>query len=159
MMYINDIDIELNNFVSKFADDTKIRKWLMDDRGKLSLPEDLRKISGRSERWEMPLMTINAAFYEWRQKTKNEYDMNGVKTESLQCVKDLVVTIALNRKFSQQCKDADGKANRMLGFINRNFFFRNRNIILPLYISLARLHLEHGVEIWTPRHTKDITKL
>ncbi len=50
--------------------------------------------------------------------------MNGVKLDSVQCVKDLGVSIASNLKFSQQCKDAADKANRMLGFINRNFSFK-----------------------------------
>ncbi len=50
--------------------------------------------------------------------------MNGVKIESVQGVKDLDVTIAWDLKFSQQCKDAAGKANRMLGFINRIFSFK-----------------------------------
>ncbi len=85
--------------------------------------------------------------------------MNCMKIESLQCVKDLGVTIALNRKFSQQCKDAKGKANRILDFINRIFFFRNLDIILPLYITLAKLYLEYGVQLWTLRHTKYIAKL
>ncbi len=47
--------------------------------------------------------------------------MNGTKLESVQCVKDLGVTAASSLKFSQQCKDAAGKANGMLGFINRKF--------------------------------------
>ncbi len=66
---------------------------------------------------------------------KSDYEMNGVKLDSVQCVKDLGVSIASNIKFSQQCKEAASKANRMLGFINRNFFFKNKDIILPLYIS------------------------
>ncbi len=57
--------------------------------------------------------------------------MNGVKFDRVQWVKDLGVSIASNLKFSQQCKDAAGKANRMLGFINRNFSFKNKDIILP----------------------------
>ncbi len=85
--------------------------------------------------------------------------MNGVKLESVQCVKDLGVTIASSLKFSQQCKDAAGKANRMLGFINTNFSFMNKDIILPLYISLVRPHLEYAVQFWSPRHAKDIAKL
>ncbi len=71
--------------------------------------------------------------------------MNGVKLESVQCVKDFGVTIASSLKFSQQCKDAAGKANRMLGFINRNFSFKNKDIILPLYASLVRPHLDYGM--------------
>ncbi len=51
--------------------------------------------------------------------------MNGTKLESVQCVKDLGISIMSSLKFSQQCKDAAGKANRMLSFINRNFSFKN----------------------------------
>ncbi len=52
---------------------------------------------------------------------KYDYDMSGEKLENVHCVKDLGVTITSNLKFSQQCKEAAGKANRMLGFIKRNF--------------------------------------
>ncbi len=52
--------------------------------------------------------------------------MNGTKLESVQGVKDLEgVRIAAGFKFSQQCKYTAGKANRMLDFINRNFFLKN----------------------------------
>ncbi len=57
---------------------------------------------------------------------KYEYEMGGVKLESVQCVKDLGVTITSNLKFSQQCKEAACKANRMLGFIKRIFPLRKR---------------------------------
>ncbi len=56
---------------------------------------------------------------------KFDYEMNGVKLKSVQCVKDLGVKIASNLKFSQQCVDAANKANRMLGFSKRNFLFKN----------------------------------
>ncbi len=41
--------------------------------------------------------------------------MNGTEVDSVQFVKDLDVTVPSSLKFSQQCKDAAGKANRMLG--------------------------------------------
>ncbi len=68
--------------------------------------------------------------------------MNGTKLKSVQCVQDLSVSIASNLKFSQQCKDAAGKANRMLGFINIIISFKTEAVILPLYTSLVRQHLE-----------------
>ncbi len=64
--------------------------------------------------------------------------MSGVKLESAQLVKDLGVTIASNLKFSLHCKEAAYKANRMLGFINKHFSFKNKDIILPVYISLSQ---------------------
>ncbi len=71
--------------------------------------------------------------------------MNVTRLESVQWVKDLSVSVTSSLKFCQQCKDAAGKANRMLGFINRNISFETKDIILPLYISLVRPHLEYTV--------------
>ncbi len=85
--------------------------------------------------------------------------MNGTKLESVHCVKDLGVSVAYSLKISQQCKDNAGKANRMLGFINRNISFETKDVILPLYISLVRPHLEYVVQFWAPHHAKDIAKL
>ncbi len=72
--------------------------------------------------------------------------MNGTKLESVQCVKDLDVSVASSLKFSQQCKDAAGKATRMLGFINRNISFKTKDVILPLYTDLVRPHLDYAVQ-------------
>ncbi len=85
--------------------------------------------------------------------------MNGTKLESVQCFKDRGASSTSSLKFSQQSKDAAGKANRMLGFINRNCSFKNKNVILPLYITLVRSHLEYAVRFWSPHHAKDIAKL
>ncbi len=65
--------------------------------------------------------------------------MSGEKLESVHCVKDLGIAIMLNLKFSQQCKEAAGKANRMLGFIKTNYSFRNKDIILYLSIYMPGL--------------------
>ncbi len=51
---INDIDVGLNNFISKFADDTKIRNLPITDCDRMSLQEDLRKISECCEILEIP---------------------------------------------------------------------------------------------------------
>ncbi len=66
---------------------------------------------------------------------KYDYEICGVKLENVQCVIDIGITIAWNLKFSQHCKVAADKANRMLGFMNRNFSLNNKDTILPLYIS------------------------
>ncbi|RUM28548.1 MAG: hypothetical protein DSY42_08205 [Aquifex sp.] len=55
---------------------------------------------------------------------KYDYEMCGVKLGSVQYVKDIGHTIAWNLKLSQQCKDAAGKANKMLSYINIIFFLQ-----------------------------------
>ncbi len=147
IIYINDIDLGLYNFIPKFEDDTKIGNSVISDRDKQSLQEDLRKMSTWSDRWEMPFNVNKCHILQMVTGDKKyEYEMGGVKLESVHCVKDLGVTITSNFKFSQHCKEAACKANRMLGFINIYFSFKNKDIILPMYNSLVRPHLEYAVQ-------------
>ncbi len=88
---------------------------------------------------------------------KFDYGMNDTKLGSVQCVKDLGVKVASSFKFSQQCKDAAGKANRMLGLINRNFPFKNKHEILTLYISLVRPHPKYAVQFMAPQYAKRLS--
>ena len=48
--------------------------------------------------------------------------MSGVKLESVQCVKELGVTIVSNLKLSHHCKDTAGKANIIMSCTNRKYF-------------------------------------
>ncbi len=128
----------------------------------MSLQEGLRKISNWSQRWVMP---FNANKYHilqvGKRNKKCEYEMNGTKLESVQCVKDLGVSVVSSLKFSQQCKDAAGKANRIMSLVlNEIFLFmKNRNISFKTKDSLVRPHLEYAVQLWAPHHVKDIAKL
>ncbi len=69
---------------------------------------------------------------------KFDYEMNCVELESVQYVKYVGVGITSSLKSSQKRKDAAGKANRMLGSINTNFSFGNKDMILPLFATLVR---------------------
>ncbi len=51
---INNIYVGLNNFISKFVDDTQIGNSIITDHDRMGLQDDLRKISDWSQRWEMP---------------------------------------------------------------------------------------------------------
>ena len=50
-------------------------------------------------------------------------------------------------------------ANKVLGFIARNFRYKNKELILPLYKSLVRPHLEHAVQFWSKHLRRDIDKI
>ncbi len=83
----------------------------------MSLQEVLRKISEWPQRWEM-LFNVNKChiLQVGTRNQKFDYEMRASKIDSVQCVKDFGVTFASSHKFCQQCKDAAGKANRMLAF-------------------------------------------
>ena len=51
------------------------------------------------------------------------------------------------------------KANRILGSIKRSMTSRSREVILPLYSALMRLHLENCIQFWGPQYKKDMELL
>ncbi len=143
IIYMSDIDVGLNNFTGKFADGTKTGNSVISDRDRQSLQDNLNKISAWFARWEIPFNIKKCHILQvGTRNLKYDYEMSGEKLESTHCVKDLGVTITSNLKFSQQCKEAASKANRMLGFIKRNFSFKNKDIILPLYITTQSDHTQ-----------------
>ena len=50
-------------------------------------------------------------------------------------------------------------ANRLLGFIARNFNYKSTELMLPLYKSIVRPHLEYAVQFWSPHLHRDIDKM
>ncbi len=111
IMYINNIDVGLNNFIEKFADDTKIGDSVICDSDRQSLQDDLNKISAWSAGWEMPFNVKRCHILQvGTRNLKYDYEMSDKKLENIHCVKGLGVTITSNLKFFQQCKEAAGKA-------------------------------------------------
>ena len=64
-----------------------------------------------------------------------------------------------DRKVSEQCGIAARKGNQLLGMIKINITYREKNVIIPLYKSIVRLHLEYCIQAWRPHLKKDIDKL
>lgn len=159
-IYINDIDVGLNNIISKFADDTKIGNSILTEEDRNSLQSDLIKIGEWSSKWQMPFNVTKCQVLQAGSKNKNyEYEINGHIINRVSHVKDLGVTIANNLKPSTQCNIAVKKANRALGYIKRNFIYKSSDIILPLYRSIVRPHLEYAVQFWAPYLAQDVKKL
>ena len=48
------------------------------------------------------------------------------------------------------------ESKQILGMIKRNFVDRSKDIILPLYKSLVRPHLQYCCQVWCPHYKKDI---
>jgi len=51
------------------------------------------------------------------------------------------------------------KANRVLGCTRRSMASRSREVILPVYSTLMRPHLEYCFQLWSLQHKKDMDVL
>src|SRR5215469_12287375 len=89
----------------------------------------------------------------------HNYFIEGSILQAANEEKDLGVTVDSTLKLSKQCAEAVKKANKMLGYIARNFEYKSKNVILPLYKSLVRPHLEYAVQLWSPLLKKGIAKI
>ena len=160
IIYINDLDLVLVSKISKFADDTRMGINADSDAAVKQLQEDLRKVGEWSKKWQMPFNLDKCKIMHIGHKNKNEkYELLGKEIESVQQEKDLGVVITNDLKSSNQCIEAVKKAQKLLGYIKRQFRTRNKETILTLYNALVRPHLEYAVQFWSPSLRKDIERL
>ncbi|GAB0188409.1 hypothetical protein GRJ2_001306200 [Grus japonensis] len=73
--------------------------------------------------------------------------------------KDLGVLIDEKLNMSRQRALAAQKAKRVLGCITSSVTSRSREVILPLYSTLERPHLEYCVQLWGPQYRRDMELL
>ena len=160
LIYVNDLDDNIFSNIVKFADDTKISGLANSVVNCNTLQDSLNRIITWCETWGMDLNIDKCTYLSIGSKNINfTYNMKGKPLNKTNEQKDLGVKISSNLKFSKQCSESSKKANKVLGLISRSFDYKSKEVILPLYKSLVRPHLEYAVQLWNPYHRKDIEVL
>ena len=88
-----------------------------------------------------------------------QYTMGGTVLNTTLKEKDLGLTISADMKVSEQCGIAAAKGNQILGLIGRNIVYKEKELIIPLYKTIVRSHLEYCIQAWRPYRKKDIDML
>ena len=160
LVYINDIDEGVTGIISKFADDTKIANTVASNDQVKEMQNNLDRLSEWGQTWQMNFNADKCkVLHIGYRNEKANYILNGTQLKSVDREVDLGVTISSNLKPSQQCSEVVKKANKIIGLIGRSFEYKSKDIILTLYNSLVRPHLEYCVQAWCPYYHKDIDKL
>jgi hypothetical protein len=84
-----------------------------------------------------------------------EYKMQSHSIEEVHTEKDLGVLISSDLKVSPQCISACARANRVLGMIGRTIVNKTTDVMVQLYKTLVRPHLEYCSSAWSPYYNKD----
>ena len=160
IIYINDLDLGLVSKISKFADDTKMGIRADNDIAIKQLQQDLKKIGEWSVKWQMPFNLDKCKVMHIGNKNINaKYELLGREIETCNQEKDLGVIITDDLQPTKQCIEAEKKAQKILGYIKRQFKSRKKETILTLYNALVRPHLEYAGQFWAPSMRKDIERL
>jgi len=81
--------------------------------------------------------------------------MANLSMELLNTGMDLGIIISSNLKAADHCHYVCNKANQMLGLIKRTVKRRNHTVLVQLYKSLVRPHLEYCSPAWSHHCSKD----
>ena len=115
----------------------------------VDLNVDLNKLAAWSKDWQMPFNLDKCkVMHVGGNNQEHVYQLNNKVIASSGLEKDLGVWTNKDLKCGSQCSKAATKANQMLGLIKRTIVQKNKDVILPLYKSLVRPHLDYCVPAW-----------
>ncbi|CAM5168255.1 unnamed protein product [Eretmochelys imbricata] len=156
-IFINDLEDGVDCTLSKFADDTKLGGVVDMVAGRDRIQRDLDKLEDWAKR---NLMRFNKdkcrVLHFGRKNPMHCYRLVTEWLGSSSAEKDLGVMVDEKLDMSQ-CSLVAKKANGILGC--RGIASRSRDVIVPLYSTLVRPHLEYCVQFWAPHYKKDVDKL
>ena len=160
LIYINVLDINIVSKISTFADDTKLWHRARNPDDIMELQEDINKLVEWAKKWQMSFNVDKCSvMHIGHNNMQSNYNMSNQQLPTTYQQLDLAIIINKDLKWQQQTEKRCKTANRALGVISRNFRYKNKELILPLYKSLVRPHLEHAAQFWSPNLRRDIDKI
>jgi hypothetical protein len=156
LIFINDLDEGIANWILKFSDDTKLYGKIKDQKDRDGLQRDLDRLIQWSVEWQMKFNVEKCKIMHLGRHNPNfKYTMEGSELQAIEAERDLGLTMTRDLKCSNQCIQAYKKASQMLGMVARTIKSRSPVILVNIYKSIVRPHLEYCSPAWSPYYIKD----
>ena len=163
LLYINDVNIQLQCSKLSYADDFKLFAVIKD-------PSDChflqRQIDVFSDWCRLNQMVLNPSkcstitFTRKRSPVPYNYKLFGNALTRDRCVKDLGVMLDSELSFKDHIAFTTSKASKQLGMIFRmTKYFRDVQCLKTLYCSLVRSTLEYGSIVWAPFYSNEKNRI
>ena len=155
-----------------FADDTRICRSISDLNNVHELQSDLKEVTKWSARNNMalhedkfeyichlvnksnPLHHPPFAYEHFQYKTST-----GTILTPVDQLRDLDITVSSDLSWTSHIRSSCDKAMKMAAWVFSVFHNRNTGVMLTLYKSLVRSHLEYCSPLWNPSKICDIQEL
>lgn len=150
VLYINDIPNHILNCVSLFADDLKM--YGSSSKGD-TLQADLDELAAWQDTWLLRFNTTDGkckVMHVGSQNPENKYYLDGIELPKIDSEKDLGVLVSQNWKWDQHINTFVKKATSMSAWVLRTVVSRSPEVMLQIYKTFIRPHLEYCVQLWSP---------
>ena len=149
VLFINDMPENIKSVIRLFADDVKL---VGDANDSDVVMQDLESLSNWESDWCMNFNPKKCAVdHIGKNSGRQSYFLGGNEPKVVDEEKDLGVVFSESFSWFNHIQESIGKAKRMTSWILRNVLSREVDVLLPVYKSMMRPHLEYCVQGWAPR--------
>ena len=160
LIFINDLPLVIQALKKLFADDAKIYQTVTSMAEVTQLQCAVNNSMDWSVLWKMffnfkKCKHMHLGNHDMNQTYTMRKDQEELPIEKVESEKDLGVIIDNKLTFTKHINSKIKIANINLGLIFRTFTCIDKEILLNLFKSLVRPHLEYASTVWCPVFKKD----
>ena len=163
LLYINDINNQVNSTVRLFADDSLLYRPIWSLKDHEILQKDLETLSAWANKWQMSFNVSKCKVLSLTKKklpSRFTYIMDGEPLELVSSHPFLGVTLASNLRWSEHCRNISNSATRVLNTVRRTLHpctlgWREEKA----YKALVRPKLEYSAPAWNPYTKQDVSRI
>ena len=148
LLFVNDLPESIKSFMVMFADDVKI---VADPRQHNIIQDDLFQLNMWENLWGLEFNVEKCmVMHLGKNNPCNSYEFNGEELKVVKEERDLGVMFSDSFDFQKHIQASISKAKSTSAWLMRTIISRDQYVMVSLYKSLIRPHLEYCVQAWSP---------